>query len=179
MKQIRKGVFETNSSSTHSVTLEGSMWAGDFNYNPIQAFLVFPDYGGQELSTREDKLGFIAACMACRILEPYNMGWWERETISENLGYIVKTLENSFPFLWLAEIVRERTSFPFSMQLRKNKFGWEYDYYELFGNPFMNEDNDILSDIVESFKNKKEFEKIINDVVFNDGYKIVCNYMSW
>ena len=74
MRTIRRGVFETNSSSVHSVVIVGN--SDDFNDFPevgenkeIVSYVDYYGWKGDPLITVEDKLKYLATMIAFRLWE--------------------------------------------------------------------------------------------------------------
>lgn len=174
MKQIRKAVFETNSSSTHSISIEGSA-SGSYNFNPIEGYFLRPE-DNELLSSPEKKMAYILTAVAHEVLLVYEVNWWKTEDKLLNFYYLVDALEHSLPFVWIKELVLEKTEYP----LRVNWGSEKKDFVvRLFGNIFSEEDNEILVAIKQTIHNRELFKELVTNIVFNDGIKISCDYSPW
>jgi len=175
MKQIRNGVFETNSSSTHSVTLEKGSFSR-YDYSPIACTFYSPSYEGEVIGRREDKLGYILTCVAQIVLEPYKYTFWEKEELLLNYHYVSKSLIHSFPFVWIKEVVLEKTSFPLTIY-------WGMTSDESISSPFgdivVEEENELLEKLVDNFNNKNAFKNMVSEIIFNETYEIEVYYSAW
>ncbi len=143
--QIRRGIFETNSSSSHSISVIG----GD-RYTDKSKLYVNPKTHVIEVTG--DEYGWDAN--PCRL--PI-----------EKLDYIVtyisqlEGLEDSVYFKWLSEMVKDYTGYPLEF------VGDEYDIF------IDHQSFHLLSDFLPH--NEKEFKEKTKELVFNDKYSIVIS----
>lgn len=143
MKQIRLGVFETNSSSTHSVTING----GDNIITPkFLSTIHFGEYGWDEAIyvSVEDKLSYVITLIG------------ELEGIPEDLDAFLTCKH----YVWLKEMVFEHCG----LELR---IGPSSDTYSLLGYV----DHQSL-DTLEDFwsDDEVEFKTKMKDFIFNEKY---------
>lgn len=82
MKQIRQQVFETNSSSTHSITIAGNLQPSIFIpicWNKIETEFGKYGWGPETLISQHDRLSYLVTM------------WWELEGKNEQIESIFKT----------------------------------------------------------------------------------------
>jgi hypothetical protein len=142
MKQIRQGVFETNSSSTHSVTIYGSDHIVYPKYIPVIEFgefgweqNLYPDY--------TDKLSYVITMLATR--------------------YGIDKLEDFLElkeFRWLKEAVESHCGQVLEVKVQDTDWS-PLGYVD-------HQSNDVLDDFL--VPEELEFKVKVLDFVFNEKY---------
>ena len=156
MRQIRSSVFETNSSSTHSVALRGGK---NYCYVPTYTLRVsLGEYGWEQArySGIEEKLSYIYTMMQ------YYMGYEEKWDWGErDFGL----LENSKWSKWIKEMVLEHCGQ--EILLTSNNDG----YYPL--GYIDHQSTDTLCDFWS--EDEDEFKANMKDLIFNERYIIITD----
>lgn len=162
-KQIRRGCFETNSSSTHSVSI----------YN--RSKLIFADIpkdseviiDGTHSTTTDifdelGKLNFVVTMLASIVERKCDYNELEVKSFEEmiNLNW----------FKWLAEVVKEESNTEVVYNCPKNYIGEDKScvpYYDItwdendsIENIFTNDNSDVMED-------EMRFKKRIKDIIYN------------
>ncbi len=141
MKQTRNGVFETNSSSTHSISILGK---DKFIYPKVIPVIEFGEYGWEEYTYSDftDKLSYTITMLATlnRI---------------EKVEDFLKLKE----FIWLKEAVEQHCG-----QIIKVKplGGWNNLGY------VDHQSDDVLDEFLSS--DELEFKVKVLDFIFNEKY---------
>ena len=171
MKQIRRKVFETNSSSTHSITIAKKTEIKEKNIprNSKSIYLVkeFGDVDGGECEydlnahmDEEDKLRYIVNMIAT----VYDSCHDYDET-KENFILLI----NQDLFIWLKEVVEEETGSRIEFDIQENR------YFPYFETTYAEDDNieELLhiEEDGESF-NKEKFKKRVKEIIFNKDIAI-------
>lgn len=162
MKQIRNGVFETNSSSVHALAIR-HYETEVLSTVPIQGY--FGEYGWEyeKLSTPSDKLSYVLVAIAC------NVGLTYCEDFSDT--HINKFL-SSEKFIWLNEAVKKHTGSEIYFDLTEihnNDYPFGYIDHQSIENGIA----DPLRDFW--FEDKKQFKKKMIDLIFNHKYYIIVD----
>lgn len=149
MKQIRNSVFETNSSSTHSVTI--SMSGGDYLEKPSELPVIkFGEFGWEEVkySEVEDKLSYFVTMIGSKI-----------SYMKENEERMNLFLSSNH-FLWLKEMVKEHCGFDLVVEMLDEDL-FPFGYVD-------HQSQDTLSSFWSD--DKDEFKKLSKDFIFNIKY---------
>ncbi len=141
MRQIRKGVFETNSSSTHSITISGE---DKIIYPKFIPVIEFGEYGWEEESYSDftDKLSYVVTMLA---------------TLNrvEKIEDFLKLKE----FTWLKEAVEQHCGQILEV---KPLAGWSpLGYVD-------HQSNDVLDEFLPS--DELGFKIKVLDFIFNEKY---------
>lgn len=87
-RQVRRGVFETNSSSTHSITMcmksDYDRWNNGEGFFYIGSGFGFPDDNKPQKGhfyTKDEVLNFLKVCRYC----PDNVDWGDEDEVKELL----------------------------------------------------------------------------------------------
>ena len=158
MKKIRQGVFETNSSSTHSLSLRSS---GDYENIYIMNEVSFGEFGWglDVLKSSEDKLSYVLTFIG--ILECFDE--------IEDLDNIIPRLEKVNHIKWLKELVLDVTEEPLEIVLNDVEF-YPFGYIDHQSlNPSILETEGFWSEDEIEFKNK------MKDLIFNEKYSIIID----
>lgn len=142
MKQIRKGVFETNSSSTHSITISGE---DKFVYPKFLPNISFGEYGWEQESYSDfvDKLSYVITMIATK-------------NSPKNIGEFLDLKE----FIWLKEAVEQHCGellYIETLHSDWNPFGY-----------IDHQSNDILDEFLSD--DELEFKVKVLDFIFNEKY---------
>lgn len=154
MKNIRTAVFETNSSSMHSLAICGK----DEISRPGQLRGYFGEYGwGYEtLDTCDERLSYVLTALAqLSKANEYKLGMQEACQRLETFEY----------FQWLNEMVKDYTGNVIDMDYENG--GW-IDHQSFEGNfP------DPLADFYST--EKTDFQTKMRDFIFNDKYTVIID----
>ena len=186
MKTIRNNTFETNSSSTHTITISKYQKPREENiprnltkttgemFNVVE----YGDCGGDDetyacdvLHTEVEKLRFIVNMIVSVCEDEYYEMWdYEKRDI---LGYnkeIFQKLTNTDLFIWLKEAVLEETGTMINYVMPDNNW---FPFYET-----TYDENKGISEIL-SVKDKDKFKQKVKDIIFDKDIIIeneVCPY---
>ena len=142
MRQIRQGVFETNSSSTHSVTIHGS---DRFVYPKYIPTIEFGEFGWEQnlYPDYTDKLSYVITMLATK-------------NGVDTLEDFLKLEE----FRWLKEAVESHCGRV--LEVKAQESDWSpLGYVD-------HQSNDVLDDFLVS--DELEFKVKVLDFVFNEKY---------
>jgi len=142
MKTIRNMVFETNSSSTHSITLNGLT---DYYDIPSHTLKVeFGEYGWEHerYNTVREKLSYVFTMIQYKINDDSYLGIIESKYAK-----------------WIRELVKDFCSQ--EVEINKNERCYECGYID-------HQSTDILDDFWSDDEN--EFKKNMKEFIFNDRY---------
>lgn len=179
MKLMRNNIFETNSSSTHSLTIY-KREQPDFNDIPRNVDFYEIDefgvaFGGDDsvsihrIETECDKLSFMLnVCATVCDHRFYDdkmfIGYsWDIPNINERLLKYWEEMINSDIFTALKEAVYEVTGTTISFK-RPNDISGGIPFYETIS--LDDENVEDIFHISEEF-NKEDFKEFIKDVIFN------------
>ena len=162
MKQIRRGTFETNSSSVHSLSIEGE---DKFDRRILHGAFVEFGWGYDILYTPENRLSYVLTTIAGMV-----QGKWD--DAPEMLKS--KFLASEY-FIWLNDMVATETD-------HEILFDWDSLLKEEFY-PFGYIDHQSIDwetgvpDVLLGFwKNEKEpFQESMKDFIFNNKYVIIID----
>jgi len=158
MKKIRQGVFETNSSSTHSLSLRSSRDYENFSIPEEISFGEF-GWGYDVLKSPEEKLSYVLTFI----------GHLERFYDIKDLKSANSKFEEVKYIKWLKEVVKEKTGESFDIVLIDSEyypFGY-IDHQSL--EPSIFEEEGFWSEDGVEFKNK------MKDLIFNEKYSIIID----
>jgi len=159
MEQIRNMVFETNSSSTHSITLRGMKDSMDMPYEENNIEISFGEYGWeqQQYYDYKDKLSYVLTMIQYRL--PYK---WDSEEMGKN---IVNTILTSNYYKWLEEMVWEYCKK--SISVEQNESDWSPAGY------IDHQSTDILDEWWSD--DEIEFKNNMKNFIFNSKYGFVTD----
>lgn len=164
MKTVRQSVFETNSSSVHSLTIVGE---DKLAITPLVGEFGEFGWGYETLDTPWERLAYLMTALAQIAKIEYD----DREKIA------ISKLESLDKFIWLRALIKEATGQDLTYTAMSNSwypFGyidhqsWNYDYEtdEAFApDPLM----DFWSDDETTFKTK------MTDFIFNNKYRVIID----
>lgn len=166
MKQIRKGVFETNSSSVHSLSISGADRLS--HVNRVSGSFGEFGWGYERLNTVEDRLSYLLTDIA-RKYDDYKEK--KRDILKERF------LSDKH-YRWANEMVKEFTGNEVEMD-------WDY-FYSSSWSPFGYIDHQSISDmetsedhscILKEFFSDDEmvFKENMKDFVFNNKYQLIID----
>lgn len=186
MIKIRRSIFETNSSSTHSITIEDN-YGSIYNYQlPSTDGIVYVEcnYYGFDLDpkffpnakfiprwgvpkelmgvlvTPYDKLCYAVTAIQYKIKIPQE---------DDRYGICVeRMLINSKYFKWLKELVKEKTGL--DMQLA-------WDTYDSIGTIDHQSENMLMKQYFSS--NKVIFKRNMEKLIFSSNYGIIITSDNW
>ena len=185
-KIIRLSTFETNSSSSHSlvITKRKDPVMNSFPRNSDKVFEL-TEYGvvegydyGIEVETmycEVDKARFMLNVIAGHIEEdddgyydefhyPEVAYWinndWENDVKNTNRTF--ELLIKQKPFVWLKELLEEKTGTKF--EFVKPDTGWDFPYYVQ-----ARDNNNGLDEVIDiNWFDEKEFKERMSEIIFND-----------
>lgn len=159
MKNIRKAVFETNSSSMHSLAIDGK----DEVNRPRQVRGYFGEYGwGYEtLTTCDERLSYVLTALAQ--LSDANEHKLETQEARQRLEAFDR-------FQWLNEMVQDYTGTPIVMEYESG--GW-YPFGHIDHQSFEGNFPDPLADFYST--EKTDFQTKMRDFIFNDKYTVIID----
>lgn len=203
MKQVRYGVFETNSSSTHSITFANYRpRRNDIPKNTRFEILPFEDgpmaYGDE---SHNDTIRYVSQIGKLRYLvyvlvsiinndtpEKYFTEYkgkiddWQYPATEAELSLWFNELVNLKYFRWLADVVKKRTGT--TIYFDEKTYRTSDQYFPFFETVY--DENSNLKTVFgftdESFENEEQFKKIIDNIIFNDEVVILDEdsaYGSW
>lgn len=186
MRTIRNNTFETNSSSTHTITISRYKKPREENIprnltkNTGKIFDIteFGDCGGGDetyacdvLRTEVEKLRFIVNMIASVCEDEYYEMWnYEKRDIPGYNKEIFQKLTNTDLFIWLKEAVLEETGTMINYVMPDNNW---FPFYET-----TYDENKGISEIL-SVKDKDKFKQKVKDIIFDKDIIIeneVCPY---
>lgn len=162
MKQIRKGVFETNSSSTHSITLHGLEDKMILPHEKSNIEVSFGEYGWEQEQYRgyqyRDKLSYVLTLIQYHL--PYS---YDSEEMGKN---IVNTILSSNWYKWLSEMVYDYCKKTISVDT-DNEDSWSPAGY------VDHQSTDILDDWWVD--DEQKFKENMKQFIFNEKYGFVTD----
>lgn len=162
-RQIRRGVFETNSSSTHSVSIYNNE-KRKFQDIPKDSEIILDDtYAyGTDIFDETGKLNYVVTMLASIVERKCDYDELEIESFEDmiNLNW----------FKWLTEIVKEESNTEIIY-----KCPTRYDGKERTSVPFYSttyDENDTIEDIFtgdcsDIMDNKTKFKERVKDIIYN------------
>ena len=149
---IRRGVFETNSSSCHSISIKGDdHYRDDFNGEGRDLEIELGEFGwGPDLLEHPfDKLCYVLVSIQ------YFQPWCK--TIAD----LVKSKE----FIWLQDIIREKINYNLVVEENSGKF------YPL---GYIDHDSKYLLEDLWS-DNETVFKDNMREFIFNNKYNVIID----
>lgn len=167
-RQIRRGVFETNSSSTHSVSIYNNS-NRKFQNIPKNSELIINDTYeyGTDIFDELGKLNYVVTMLASIIERKCDYDELKVESFEEmiNLNW----------FKWLSDVVKEKsntkiiykcpTYYDGRDKTYQPYYDTTYDEYDSIEAIFIGDDNDTLNNEVK-FKNR------VKDIIYNPSVVI-------
>lgn len=162
-RQIRRGVFETNSSSTHSVSIftRKTKQYSDIPKNSVIIIDGSYEYG-TDIIDEVGKLNFVVTMLATIMEDKVDYCRWEKKSFDEMVDWGW--------FKWLAETIKEESNTnliyehpSYGMEIYKSSFPYydtTYDEYISIETIFTNGDPDILND-------KEKFKERVKEIIYN------------
>lgn len=178
MKLVRNNVFETNSSSTHSISIcryekpqENNI---PRNYKDIYMVSEFGDVGGSDETyacdthnTEVSKLRFLINMIASVYEDSELYENWEYERRDDETykkEYFRKLIIQDL-FVWLKEVVFEETGTEIEIEMPSNNW---FPYFEQTYTEYDSIENMLDIEEDENGKyNKDKFKARIKDIIFN------------
>lgn len=178
MKLVRNNVFETNSSSTHSISIcryekpqENNI---PRNYKDIYMVSEFGDVGGSDETyacdthnTEVSKLRFLINMIASVYEDSELYGDWSYERKDDEVykkEYFRKLITQDL-FVWLKEVVFEETGTEIEIEMPSNNW---FPYFEQTYTEYDSIENMLDIEEDENGKyNKDKFKTRIKDIIFN------------
>lgn len=178
MKLVRNNVFETNSSSTHSISIcryekpqENNI---PRNYKDIYMVSEFGDVGGSDETyacdthnTEVSKLRFLINMIASVYEDSELYGDWSYEKKDDEVykkEYFRKLITQDL-FVWLKEVVFEETGTEIEIEMPSNNW---FPYFEQTYTEYDSIENMLDIEEDENGKyNKDKFKTRIKDIIFN------------
>lgn len=186
MKKIRYGSFETNSSSTHTITISKYQKPREENIprnltkitGEMFNIAEYGDCGGDDetyacdtIRTEVEKLGFIINMIASICQNKYEDMWdFNKRDIKGYNEEIFQKLIKTDLFTWLKESVFEETGTMINYVMPE---GYLFPFYET-----TYDENRGISSIL-STESKDEFKKKVKEIIFDKDVIIeneVCPY---
>jgi len=144
---IRKGVFETNSSSMHSISISSNDHFNFYDKPIIGRFGEF-GWGYDELVTPEEKLSYVLTA-----IQYYDDG------INEN------NITDSTYYIWLNEMIKDYTGHEIDLRINYNDF-YPLGYID-------HQSVDTLDDFWS--QDKETFKENMKELIFNQKYRIIID----
>ena len=178
MKLVRNNIFETNSSSTHSISIcryekpqENNI---PRNYKDVYMVSEFGDVGGSDETyacdthnTEVSKLRFLINMIASVYEDGELYGNWEYERKDDKIykkEYFRKLITQDL-FVWLKEVVFEETGTEIEIEMPSNNW---FPYFEQTYTEYDSIKNMLDIEEDENGKyNKDKFKTRIKDIIFN------------
>lgn len=178
MKLVRNNVFETNSSSTHSISIcryekpqENNI---PRNYKDVYMVSEFGDVGGSDKTyacdthnTEVSKLRFLINMIASVYEDSELYGDWSYERKDDEVykkEYFRKLITQDL-FVWLKEVVFEETGTEIEIEMPSNNW---FPYFEQTYTEYDSIENMLDIEEDENGKyNKDKFKTRIKDIIFN------------
>ena len=178
MKLVRNNVFETNSSSTHSISIcryekpqENNI---PRNYKDVYMVSEFGDVGGSDETyacdthnTEVSKLRFLINMIASVYEDSELYGDWSYERKDDEVykkEYFRKLITQDL-FVWLKEVVFEETGTEIEIEMPSNNW---FPYFEQTYTEYDSIENILDIEEDENGKyNKDKFKTRIKDIIFN------------
>jgi hypothetical protein len=182
MKKIRKNVFETNSSSMHSLVISEGFTSGRNNSFDFD-FLTFGEFGWgyEELSLPVDKASYVLTYIQYTMGKgegtydrefPSYSGFLNREDYQEAVTEYYKKLfdavVNSDHCVWLLEMIKKETGKKAEILPCDDYYPLGYiDHQSLYPSIFA--ENGYWSEDKETFKEN------MKNIIFDNKFKIVID----
>lgn len=180
-KIIRKNVFETNSSSSHSISIEQrrEIELPKLPRNSTEVYLLEEiecansyekGYTSNKLMSEVGKARFMLNVIASYLDEREDYDdedykelayWIDYENNIINQSRTFEVLLKQKPFVWFKEVLEEETKTKFEFVEPNDK---EFPFYERVWN-----EGDSIQEIFEcDWKDEKSFKEYIKNIIFND-----------
>jgi len=156
LKVIRRKVFETNSSSTHSISIY--KWTPTKESSiPLNTKIIIDGTISSQTEIKDElgKLNYIVAILAS--VEENRQDYEKTEATFEEVI-------NSNHFTWLKEVIKEKCNTDVIYQSDNNCF----PYFETTYDESISTENILECDI----DNKLEFKSRIKEIIFEENYVI-------
>ena len=178
MKKVRNNVFETNSSSTHSISIcryekpqENNI---PRNYKDVYKVSEYGDVGGSDETyacdthnTEVSKLRFLINMIASIYEDSKLYEEWEFKRRDDEIykkEYFRKLITQDL-FIWLKEVVFEETGTEIEIEMPSNNW---FPYFEQTYTEYDSIENMLDIEEDENGKyNKDKFKNRIKDIIFN------------
>ena len=178
MKLVRNNVFETNSSSTHSISIcryekpqENNI---PKNYKDVYKVSEYGDVGGSDETyacdthnTEVSKLRFLINMIASVYEDSELYENWEYERRDDEIykkEYLRKLITQDL-FVWLKEVIFEETGTEIEIEMPSNNW---FPYFEQTYTEYDSIENMLDIEEDENGKyNKDKFKARIKDIIFN------------
>lgn len=154
MKTIRKSVFETNSSSTHSISIYKWTPTKESHIPKNTKIKVNGKIPTQiEIKDEMGKLNYIIAILAS--IEDHRN--WKNE---HDFDIVI----NSNHFIWLKELVKDKCNTEIIYEKTSNY----HPYFET-----TSDDSRSIEDVLDcDIDNEKEFKERVTEIIFDENYII-------
>lgn len=159
LRVIRRRVFETNSSSTHSLSIVGASHMVSPSYGPREIVVSPGEYGWgyERLYDPLSKLSYIVTAIQYYDQDIYTQIRSDNEDAA--------AINASRYFKWLSEMTEEYTGW--TLTYKKSKKDWyPHGYID-------HQSVDLLDDYF--IDNETEFKSNMRDIIFNDKYQIITD----
>ena len=168
--QVRRGTFETNSSSTHSLSiterkpsLPKFVKGQRIALTGYQADETYEYYGVRTFNNQEQKANLLVNMIFVIIDSETDISLWAIDDYELRYEYLMSQPQ----FVWLKEVIEEETHGTVSYP----KFEDLYNKYEFFDVMF--DDDRNLSDILDiDFNDELKFKARAKEIIFNDDITI-------
>lgn len=168
--QVRRGTFETNSSSTHSLSiterkpsLQKFVKGQRIVLTGYQCDDHYTYYGVKTFNSQEEKANLLVNMLFVIIDSESDISLWSIDDYELRYEYLMSQPQ----FTWLKEVIEEEThgtvSYPNFEEL--------HDKYEFFD--VMYDDDRNVSDILDvDFNDELKFKARVKEIIFNDDITI-------
>lgn len=160
-KQIRRGVFETNSSSTHSVSIYKRS-STDNQIPKNSEITIKTDYERGTFYSEVDKLNFIVIMLASIVEHKCDYEDLEIKSFDEmiNLSW----------FKWLADVVKEESSTEVIYKVPTYWNGKEKTYVPYYDTTY--DEDDSIEEIFTNYEltilyDEAKFKEHVKDLIYN------------
>ena len=175
-KIIRKGVYETNSSSSHALSIGGRKQCRlDIFPRNSEYIYHLEEYGVTDsdewkldvvkLYSEVDKARFMINIITSHIDEseqyPEVNYWLDWPKRIENPNRTFEMLIGQKPFVWLKEVLEKETGTEFEFE-KPERDNW-FPYYKSF---YL--DDDIATATGIDFYDEEKFKERVRDIIFNE-----------
>lgn len=174
-KIVRRGVFESNSSSSHALIVGGRKERSLDTFPRNSEYIYhLAEYGVTDsdewkldvakLYSEVDKARFMINVIVSHIEEaeenyPEVNYWLDWPNRIENPDRTFETLIKQNPFVWLKELLEKETGTEFEFEEPYNDCFPYYDYFYLNG--YIDKNTDI------DFYDEKKFKERVAEIIFN------------
>lgn len=170
MKQIRNSVFETNSSSTHSLSVRGKGYEYE-QKEPLKGFFGEFGWGYEEQYRPDEKLSYVLTAIG--VME--GLGEFSSEAI--DFKRVKERFLNNKYFKWLNEAIKEKTGSEIKFDWLEIEQNYKLDHWYCFGYIDHQSWNDGVPDPLYDMwvDNKKKFKKNMIELIFSYKYAIIID----